>query len=223
LHRWGEIWRGGGDAKFHPHRCNDKGVGPQKLKFLLRFDQNVEYKRPAGAYALRDFHKICRVCTTFQDALDVKIWLDLLEGLWSYGGFKLRGSGSPKFSAPPSSETMRQTPKSFRGAKINELEVLYHHAKCGGARISPAAGAAKNVEFCLLPAALRAAHTCRYLVYSEADFEVFRPAGATRFTDGGEIWHGGGDLGSPPPCQISPPSVQRQGYRTPKIEIFTQI
>jgi len=27
------------------------------------------------------------------------------------------------------------------------LDVLYHHAKFGGARISPAAGAAKNVEF----------------------------------------------------------------------------
>jgi len=40
---------------------------------------------------------------------------------------------------------------------------------------------------------LRAAQTCRYLVYSEADFEVFRPAGATRCTDGGEIWHGGGE------------------------------
>jgi len=38
----GETRHGGG-AKFHPHRCNDKGVGPQKLKFLLRFDQNVEY------------------------------------------------------------------------------------------------------------------------------------------------------------------------------------
>jgi len=32
-----------------------------------------------------------------------------------------------------------------------------------------------------------------YLIYSEADFEVFRPAGATRCTDGGEICHGGGD------------------------------
>ena len=75
----------------------------------------------------------------------------------------------------------------------------------------------------LLPAALRAAQTCRYFVYSEADFEVFRPAGATRCTDGGEIRHGGGDRRSPPPRQISPPSVQRQGCRTPKIEIFTQI
>jgi len=27
------------------------------------------------------------------------------------------------------------------------LEVLYHHAKFGGVRISPAAGEAKNVEF----------------------------------------------------------------------------
>ena len=78
-------------AKFHPHRCNDKGVGPPKLKFLLRFDRNLEYKRPAGAYPLSDFHKICRV--SFQDALGVKIWLDLLKGLWSYGGFKLRRSG----------------------------------------------------------------------------------------------------------------------------------
>ena len=47
-------------VKFHPHRYNDKGVGPPKLKFLLRFDRNVEYKRPAGAYPLSDFHKICK-------------------------------------------------------------------------------------------------------------------------------------------------------------------
>jgi len=109
----GEIWHGGGDllrAKFHPHRCNDKGVEPPKLKFLLRFDQNMEYKRLAGAYPLREFHKICRVCTPFLDSLAVKIWLDLLEGLWSYGSFKLRGLVSAKFSAPPSGETMRQTP-----------------------------------------------------------------------------------------------------------------
>jgi len=91
----GEIGHGGRDrrsppfhplvrAKLHPHWCNGKGVGHQKLKFLLRFDQNVEYKRPAGAYPLRDFHKICSVCTPFQIALAVKMWLDSLEGLWSY-------------------------------------------------------------------------------------------------------------------------------------------
>ena len=32
---------------------------------------------------------------------------------------------------------------------MNELKVLYHHAKFGGARISPAAGAAKNVQILL--------------------------------------------------------------------------
>ena len=53
-------------------------------------------------------------------------------------------------------------------------------------------GAWFNILVYLL-AALREAQTCRYLVYSEANFEVFRPAGATRCTDGGEIWRGGGD------------------------------
>ena len=84
-------------AKFCPHRCNDKDVGPQKLKFLLRFDENVEYKRPTGAYPLYDFHKICIVYTPFQYALAVRISLDLLKGLWRYGVFKLRESGYPKF------------------------------------------------------------------------------------------------------------------------------
>ena len=80
-------------AKFHPHRCNDKGVGPPKLKFLLRFDRNVEYKRPAGA------------------------WLDLPKGLWSYGGFKLRGSGYLQIFSAPSGETTRQTTKRFRSER----------------------------------------------------------------------------------------------------------
>ena len=51
----------------------------------------------------------------------------------------------------------------------------------------------------------------RYLIYSEADFEVFCPAGATRCTDGVKFG------------TVSPPSVQRQGCRTPKTDIFTQI
>ena len=64
-------------------------AGPySKLKFLLRFDQNVEYM-DVGVYPLRDFHKICRVCIPFQDALAVKISLDLLKGLQSYEGFKI--------------------------------------------------------------------------------------------------------------------------------------
>jgi len=77
----------------------------------MRFDQNVEYKRPGGAYPLREFHTICRVCTQFQDALAVKILLDLLKVLWSYGGFKLTKSGYPQIFSSPRGETMRQTEK----------------------------------------------------------------------------------------------------------------
>ena len=57
-------------------------------------------------------------------------------------------------------------------------------------RFSAVAEKACKASVQSLPAALRAAQICRYLVYSEADFEVFRPAGATRCTDGGEISHG---------------------------------
>jgi len=57
---------------------------------------------------------------------------------------------------------------------------------------------------------------CRYCFYSWANFLVFRPAGATRCTDQGEIWHGGADLRSAPPCQISPWSVQGWGFTAPK-------
>ena len=45
----------------------------------------------------------------------------------------------------------------------------------------------------------------RYLVYSEADFEGFRPAGATSCTDG--VKFGTEEGTSPPSCQISPPSA----------------
>ena len=67
--------------------------------------------------------------------------------------------------------------------------------------------------------------TRRYLIYSEADFEVFRPAGATRCTPM-EVKFGMEERRgpkAPPLCQISPPSVQRLGYRTSKLKLFTEI
>jgi len=95
----GEIWHGG--AKFHPHRCNDKGIGPPKLKLLLIFDKkNVEYKRPTEAYPCAILTKFTEF-VPFQNALAIRDSLDLLKGLWSYGGFNLTGSRYPKiFSAP---------------------------------------------------------------------------------------------------------------------------
>jgi len=114
---WGEIWYGGGDRRFTPP-CQ---ILPQSVQRLGHRSPETEIfteiwwkcgiETPRTGYPLRDFHKICRVCTPFQDTLGVKIWLDLVKGLWSYGGFKFRGLVTPKFSAPPSGETMRQTPK----------------------------------------------------------------------------------------------------------------
>ena len=40
---------------------------------------------------------------------------------------------------------------------------------------------------------------------------IFRPAGTKRYTYHGEIWQGGADHRSAPPCQISPWSVQGCG------------
>jgi len=100
----GEIWHGGRSSPpclISPPSVQRQGCRTPKLKFLRIFDRNVEYERTAGAYPLWDFHKICRVCTTFQDPLGVKILLDLLKGLWRYWGFKLMVSGCPQiFSAP---------------------------------------------------------------------------------------------------------------------------
>ena len=55
----------------------------------------------------------------------------------------------------------------------------------------------------LLTGSIARSASRRYLVYSEADFEVFRPAGTTRCIDGGEIWRGGGEVPN------FTPSVQR--------------
>jgi len=68
----GEIWRGGElqrsppPRQISPHRCNGWDIGPPKLKFLLRFDQNVEYKRLCGAFPLRDFQKIAEFVPRFR-------------------------------------------------------------------------------------------------------------------------------------------------------------
>ena len=52
----------------------------------------MEYKRPVS---FARFSQNLQSLYPFQVALDVKILLDLLKGLWSYGGFKLTGTGYP--------------------------------------------------------------------------------------------------------------------------------
>jgi len=103
---------------------------------------------PQGLISCAILTKLHRVCTLFQDALVVKILLDLLKGLWSYGGFKLRGSGCSQIFSDPSGETMHQTLKRFGGARTCTMPSLV------GFRISPAIGVAKNVEFFCLSVCL---------------------------------------------------------------------
>ena len=68
-------------------------------------------------HPLSDFHKTCRVCTSFQDTLAVKISLDLLKGLWSYGGFKMTVSGYPQIFSARERRNYASDPKRFRGAR----------------------------------------------------------------------------------------------------------
>jgi len=136
-------------ANFHPHWCNDKGIGPPKLKFVQIFDQNVEYKRPAVAYSLRDFRKICRICTSFQVALAVKVSLDLLKGLWSYGDFNLTGYGYPHIFSAPSGKTMRHTAKRFRGARTCSRSSITMPSLVWLGFHPPPAGGEKRWVFCL--------------------------------------------------------------------------
>ena len=72
----------------------------------------------------------------------------------------------------------------------------------------------------LLPAALRAAQICRYLVYSEADFEVFRPAGATRCTDGVKIGTEEGTEGPLLHAKFHPHRCNDKGVGPPKLKFL---
>jgi len=53
-------------AKFQPRGCNDKGIGPQKLKCLLRFDQNVAHKHPQGRIPCAIFTKFAEFVPHFR-------------------------------------------------------------------------------------------------------------------------------------------------------------
>ena len=82
-------------------------------------------------------------------ALTVNIWMDLLKGYGVMGVLIRVYLVSPKFSVTPSGKTRCRTHESFWSCG-NVLNVLYHtftDAKFGGYRNSPAAGAAKNVEY----------------------------------------------------------------------------
>ena len=86
----------------------------------------------------------------------------------------------PRFSAPLAAKLCVRPQKFYRCKNV--LEVLYHHAKFGGAQISPAAEEAKTVEFFYWQhCAQRNAPVLNLL---RGRFWGFSPAGATHCTDG---------------------------------------
>ena len=89
------LLRSTSSCQITPHRCNSKGIGPQKLKTI------------PVAYQLHNFSKIYRVCTSFQFVLAVKIgWICSRGYRVVGGGLNFRGYVSPEVSAPPSGKSM---------------------------------------------------------------------------------------------------------------------
>jgi len=101
--------------------CKGKGIDPKYWKSYWNFTKFWNF----GVYYLRCFHETWRVCTSFQDALAFKIWMDLLKDLQSNGGYELRGWVFFQILVPP---------------------LAMNYVKFGGTRISPVARTAKNVE-----------------------------------------------------------------------------
>ena len=56
---------------------------------------------PQGRIPCAIFTEFADFVPPFQDALAIKISLDLLKELWSYSGFKLTGSGYPQIFSDP--------------------------------------------------------------------------------------------------------------------------
>jgi len=129
------------------------------------------------------------------------------------------GAFSAKFSTTPSGKTIDGTQKSIRPKMMASTQNLVEIAR--------RTAAWEDEMWCFslflfislfFTGRICRRQLCRYCFYSRANFWVFRPAGATRWTDPCEIWQGGADRRSAPPCQISPWSVQRWGFTAPKTE-----
>ena len=90
-------------------------------------------------------------------------------------------------------------------------------------RRAPAVGAKMWCLFVFLPAGCRfcrEAANCRYCFYSQAKNQVFRPAGATRCTDSGQICRTDGHLGPLGCAKFHLNHPRGVGMRPPNIKNF---
>jgi len=99
----------------------------------------------------------------------------------------------------------RITPANLNGSRYNftDLCTLNSNVMCWNFGVLGQRGVKwrrkRWVFFCngyneLVTGSIAQSATRWYSTSSDTDFEVFRPAGVSCWTDGGEIWHGGGPL-----------------------------
>jgi len=127
------------------------------------------------------------------------------------------GAFSAKFSMTPSGKTIDGTQKCIEPQMMERTTSITMQNLV---EISRRMLAWEDEMWCfsLFTGRICRRQLCRYCFYSRADFEAFRPAGATRCTDQGQIWQGGANPRSAPSCQIWPWSVQGWGFMAPKTE-----
>jgi len=98
-------------AIYQPQQC--RGGGGVWAQESENFHQISKYKSITLAQPLHDFYQIFTHSGELRPGSCVKIKGGSLEEFWSYGGFNLRGSVTPKFSVHPSGETSALDPKCF--------------------------------------------------------------------------------------------------------------
>jgi len=147
LHRWG--WKLARSpllrAKFHPIGATVRVYDRKNWNICWYFIIMWNIDAPQGRILFAIFTKFAEIVPRFRMR-----WLLKFHWIYSRGygvmGFSVDGVWLHPNLQRPIAAKLCVRPQTFWRCK-NVLEVLYHHSKFGGARISPAAGVAKNVEF----------------------------------------------------------------------------
>ena len=106
----------GTTCQISPHQCNDKGIGPPKLKFLLIFDQNVEYIRPTDEYPRTIFRKFAEFVPRLGMRKLLKFRLICTRGYGVMAVLIRWGLVTPNLHSPVAAK-LSQTPKRLGGAR----------------------------------------------------------------------------------------------------------
>ena len=107
----------GMEEEFHPHQCNDKRVGPQNWNFYCNLNKMWNINAPQGRIPWAIFTKFAQFVPHFRMRKLLKFGWICLRGCGVIGVLSWEGQVTPIFSAPPSGESMRQTPKSIGDAR----------------------------------------------------------------------------------------------------------